>query len=349
VPSENLAYADKAGNIGWIAAGMTPLRKNWSGMLPVPGNTGEYEWSGYLDPSENPRAYNPAFGAIWTANHKILPKGYPHVLGYEWSPPFRAWRIEEILRARYLFDVPAFQAMQQDVLSHPARLMRSLTLQWQRKPGDLPEREEHALEMFRRWDEGFKDHGGRSNCCRLRPDSPEAAIYAVWSALLPEYYYGPELGRRASLFQTLNDFHRKPNGLAFRRSLTAALDMLERAFGKDMSQWQWGRLHTISFRHPVDVQQFHRGPVARPGDGNTVNSTSGGGFRQTSGASYRQIIDTADWDRSVMTNVPGEVGDPASKFYDNLLDEWAGGGYHPMPYSRKAVEAAAVERMRLEP
>jgi hypothetical protein len=50
-----------------------------------------------------------------------------------------------------------------------------------------------------------------------------------------------------------------------------------------------------------------------------------------------------------MTNVPGESGDPASRHYDDLIADWAAGHYHPMPFTRKAVEAAAVERIVLEP
>jgi penicillin amidase len=37
LPTENLVYADVDGNIGWIAAGLMPIR-SWSGMLPVPGD-----------------------------------------------------------------------------------------------------------------------------------------------------------------------------------------------------------------------------------------------------------------------------------------------------------------------
>ena len=94
---------------------------------------------------------------------------------------------------------------------------------------------------------------------------------------------------------------------------------------------------------------FDRGPLGRPGDGNTVNSTSGAGFLQINGASYRQILDLSDWDKSVMTNAPGESGDPSSRHYDDLIAGWAAGQYHPMPYSRTAVEAAAVERITLQP
>jgi penicillin amidase len=49
------------------------------------------------------------------------------------------------------------------------------------------------------------------------------------------------------------------------------------------------------------------------------------------------------------TNVPGESGDPSSPHYSDLLADWAAGKYHPLPYTRKAVEAATVERMTLTP
>jgi len=72
-------------------------------------------------------------------------------------------------------------------------------------------------------------------------------------------------------------------------------------------------------------------------------------FRQTSGASFREIIDLADWDRSVITNTPGESGDPDSKHHDDLINDWAWGQYHQLPFSRKAVEAATEHRLKLLP
>jgi len=101
--------------------------------------------------------------------------------------------------------------------------------------------------------------------------------------------------------------------------------------------------------HPLGKREFQLGPVPRPGDGNTVNATSGNAFQQTSGASWREILDVGDWDRSVITNVPGESGDPGSKHYGDLLEDWAHGRYHPLPYTRKAVEAALDERILLTP
>ena len=62
-------------------------------------------------------------------------------------------------------------------------------------------------------------------------------------------------------------------------------------------------------------------------------------FLQTSGANYREVLDVNDWDRSVMTNVPGESGVPGNPHYGDLIKDWADGRYHQMPFSRKAVEA----------
>jgi penicillin amidase len=95
------------------------------------------------------------------------------------------------------------------------------------------------------------------------------------------------------------------------------------------------------------VKNLNLPTVERPGDANTVDAA--GGASGANGASYREILDPSDWDKSMMTNVPGESGDPQSKHYRDLVDDWIAGKYHPMPYSRKAVEAALEERILLEP
>ena len=104
----------------------------------------------------------------------------------------------------------------------------------------------------------------------------------------------------------------------------------------------------ISTHHPLG-SKFDVPAHARPGDAYTVNAAGGPNFSQTHCASYRQILDVSDWDRSVMTNVPGESAVPGDRHYGDLVNGWADGNYHQLPYSRKAVEAAAEERVLLVP
>ncbi|MGH9659160.1 MAG: penicillin acylase family protein, partial [Bryobacteraceae bacterium] len=329
VPSENLVYADTAGNIGWWASGMTPIRKNWSGLFPVPGE-GDYEWSGFRSPRELPHVYNPPRHYIATANHNILPPGYTAPLGYEWAAPFRFERVREMLEAGGKFTVADFERMQQDVVSMPARRFQNILRKWQPRAA----RSRSIVDRLLRWDGA------------MTAASVEATIFAVWISRLPVAMFGTELGARVPL-PALLAAEIRPQALE--DSLDRTLAMLEQRLGRDVEQWQWGRVHQIHFRHPLGAAELNRGPYARPGDANTVNAASGAAFRQTNGASYRHILDLADWDRSVMTNVPGESGDPASPHYSDLISDWAAGKYHPLPFSRKAVEAATAERILLRP
>lgn len=334
VPSENIVYADVDGNIGWQAAGMAPVRKGWSGILPVPGDTGDYEWGGFRRAAELPRKYNPANHFIATANHNILPAGYTVPINYEWALPFRFHRIEEMLGTGKKFTIADFERMQQDVDSLPARRFQAVLKNWTPDPDS---REAKATSLVREWD------------AKLSVDSAAGLIYEYWIAQLPRAVFGPDIGPDVNLETLLAALERQPDPKILRDSLRAALDEIQRQYGPDLQTWQWGKAHTILFHHPLAVGTFDRGPVARPGDANTVNATSGPNFHQTTGASYREILDLSNWDNSVMTNVPGESGDPESPHYSDLIDDWANGRYHPMPFSRRAVEAAAAEHIWLVP
>jgi len=163
---------------------------------------------------------------------------------------------------------------------------------------------------------------------------------------LPDAVFAGQWKARANLEVLFHMLEEKPNPRALGDSLAEALAELHRALPRP-EMWKWSAAHTLELRHPLNAKSLNLPAVARPGDANTVAAS--GGASGASGASYREILDVADWDRSVMTNAPGESGDPASKHYRDLLDDWVAGRYHPLPFSRKAVEAATEERIVLEP
>ena len=328
VPSENMVYADVSGNIGWIASGFNPIRKNWTGLLPVPGDTGDYEWGGFLPAAEMPHAYNPAKHFIATANNKILPPGYTRQISYDWAEPFRVQRIEQMLGEPKKFNIADFERMQYDVTSLPAQRLQAIV----RK--SRPESHKDVIDDFLNWD------------ARVTPDSRMALIFEAWISHLPGAVFAGEWKDRATLSVVLKMLEENPNPRALGQSLDEALSELHRALPRQ-DMWNWSAAHTLQFRHPLNTKTLNLPSVARPGDSNTVHAS--GGTSGASGASYREILDVADWDRSMMTNTPGESGDPGSKHYRDLLDDWAAGRYHPMPFSRKAVEAALDEKIVLEP
>ncbi len=350
VPSENLLYADVDGHIGWVAAGLAPMRGGWDGLFPVPGHEGRYEWQGFLPFERLPQSYDPPEGALSTANQNVLPPGYPEVLGYEWAHDARKRRVDEALASRQAWDVAGFVDLQHDEQSVVAReLVTALRARLR-----LEGREEHrelARRLFDDWD------------ATLRATSGAAALYQLWlvelqTALRPLAFSAQTLPHApptltvpqvVGVVRHVGEAAPMLDAAPLRRAVEAA----RAAMGADPDTWAWGRLHRAHFRHPLSghpdvTTTFDLTPVPRGGDATTVNNT-GHGALQVHGASFRMVLDTADWDRSMMINVPGQSGQPGSPHYADLLPLWAEGRQHPMPFSRAAVERAAVHRLWLRP
>jgi penicillin amidase len=358
LPTENFVYADREGNIGEYSVGLTPLRKNWTGLLPVPG-AGGYEWAGFVPLDKLPHAFNPAAGFLATANNKMIPEGYPYNLGFEWNAPYRADRIREVLEQaktnRHKLKIDDSERLQSDALSIPGKQLVGLL----RQATDHPTAQEQVLL---RWD-GI-----------LTQDSGAAALYEFYLQALQHWVV--RHAAPARLWDVLADwdanqilgFLQHPTAEVFgskpaegrdrvlRECLAEAFDQLAKLEGADPEKWTWGRLHVARFRHPLDHAPDARpyldlGPVARQGDGNAVGATgfSRDSFEQVGGASYREIFDLSDWDKAVAINTPGQSGQPGSPHYSDLLPLWSEWEYFPFVYSQRAVENNATDRLILEP
>ncbi|WP_420634508.1 penicillin acylase family protein [Candidatus Palauibacter sp.] len=367
IPGENMVWADVDGNIGWQAVGIAPIRRNWSGLVPVPGD-GRYEWDGYLEIRHKPHVLNPAKGFWSTANQNLVPPGYEHrdAVGWSWSDPFRSARIDEVLATGRRFTMAEMMQLATDYVSLPARslvpMLRGVDLSG--ATSDDAERAETARGELLDWD------------FELAPDSREAAVYVSWereiqSQMVPLVVPAEVraslgrlsmkkvidwLGSPPAWFAPLGDGDPVAGRDAFlARTFSDALEGLEERFGAD--PWRYGdaRFKHVRLRHPlsgvVNAETRARlevGPLPRGGNGFTVNQT-GGGDNQTSGPSFRVITEAGDWDTAVFTNTPGQAGDPDHPMYRNLFEGWATDRFFPLYFSRDRVEAVVADRVVLTP
>jgi penicillin amidase len=139
--------------------------------------------------------------------------------------------------------------------------------------------------------------------------------------------------------------------------LEEALTELQTTLGPDTSKWIYGqeKIHYVLIKHPLSnaVDEATRkllesGPMPRSGNGSTPGVTAGA-TNQISGASFRMVIDAADWDKSMFTNSPGQSGDPRSPYYRNLFRSWATDQHFPVYFSRDRVEGSMREKTVLQP
>jgi penicillin amidase len=346
MPSENMIYADIDGNIGWIAAGYMP-RRSWSGLLPVPGD-GRFEWNGFVPVTALPQAYNPASGFIATANNDILPPGYKTPISYDWSSDYRVARIREVLTSRNDFTVADFQALQHDDLS---LLARHLVPQLVSAAKRLGKGDSQAVQMLARWN------------FHMSRDAAAPLLFEAWAPTLARHANAMRMPAEAAEvigrytdYEEFEKFLAAPAGAvsaAARDSLIVgaladAVADLTKRFGADTTKWRWGAVHVAELHHPL-ARAFDLPPVSRAGDGNTVFATGGANYQQTSGASYREVIDLGDFDNSVAINVPGQSAQPGSEYYADLLPLWGNDKYFPLVFSRARVEAETKHVLRLLP
>lgn len=359
IPAENMVWGDVLKNIGYQAVGISPIRSNWSGLVPVPGD-GRYEWDGFLPITALPRVLNPQKGYWATANNFMVPDGYPYpeALHYTWGDEMRALRIDELLSTGRRHTIIDMMNYQHDQLAIPARNIVALL-----KPLDVKERfSKSALAGLLEWD------------YLLDSQSVAAAIYVSFERRLLDNISEllvPEAGR--NLIGRLNkkrviDWLAAPDGrfgkdpLAGRdallvKSFNQALEDLKQRFGSNQDNWRYGGpgFKHVHIRHALSAvvseevrKQLDVGPAPRGGYDSTLNNT-GRGDNQGSGASFRVIMDTANWDNSVATSSPGQSGDPTNPHYRDLFELWAKHKYFPLFFTRQKVESVTENRITLTP
>jgi len=366
VAGQNAVYADVDGNIGYQATGRYPIRTRSDGTMPVPGWTGEFEWTEFIPYDELPSVFNPPEGYIATANNAVVGPDYPFLIGVDWDRGYRARRLVELLEADDSISVQDLQTIQRDTNSLYAQDILHYFLSLQ--PSNETQRK--VLELLRAWD-GREDR-----------ESAGAAIFETLRLHLISNMFADELGDqllgRASaqaLFIAARNFLNDPDSVWFdntnsdqvedrdqilQQTLEDTVDELEDELGNNPASWRWGDLHQASFESLTLGQSgiapiewiFNRGPVEVDGGLETLFRSRydiNEPFGVIALSSYLQIVDLGDLSRSLSMHTTGQSGHPFNKHYDDMIDPWRNHQYHSMLWNRDQVETGAESYLQLMP
>jgi penicillin amidase len=368
-PVNNLVSADVDGHIRYRTVGVIPERDRANAWGPVPGWTGDHEWSGVVPYDELPWLRDPDTACVVTANQQIVGPEYPHYLGLEYSRPDRARRLFARLAPLDAATVDDMAAIHQDRRS----LAADVWVERLERLDGQDERQRIALDRLRSWDRV------------MDADSVAAAVYVVTRdrvgvavARQPRLasLRRPFVGEPVGTFQPLelrlwtvlpglvaaDDTTLLPAGATWDTvladALTDAVSLLRTRLGDDVDTWRWGRLHQCAPTHPLAgvnpawAARLNPPPVEVGGEWDTVWSTAhpaGYGFGVTTASVARYVFDLADWDRCAWIVPLGSSGEPTSPHFSDQQRSWAAGELVAMRYRWDVIADTAESTTHLRP
>jgi penicillin amidase len=316
--AENFVVAGARGEVAYHMAGSIPL---------------DPAWSRYVHPArELPRTYDPipfarlpsvmaSRGAtIVSANNKTYGAGYPYRLSATFDPPYRAYRIAQLLRKREHYDAAYFARMQLDTVSPVdaefARLVRAHLDRDVRDPSTPAVK--RALEG---WDGSFAPGSQAATV--------EHALRARLEATAPSFY---------GVMQALRSAAVTPD---------AEADLQAASYGAAAMPLPWGHAGAVPVEHPLAPLRFgFLNGATLPGNGDEYTiRLQEPGFSQ----SFRAVWDVGNWDAGGIAIPSGESGEPGSGHYRDLTADWIAGRLQPLPFSARAVASAIHSQLILTP
>jgi penicillin amidase len=365
-PGQNTIYADVDGNIGFTIPARIPIRAKGDGVLPVPGDTDEFEWKGSIPFEDLPRALNPPEGIIATANARTVGPGYKYFVSDRWAGPFRTARIYDLLSGRNDLTPADCNAVQNDILSLPDRYLAGQLVAAARVKSPMDARAQKLIQKLGGWD------------ARTPPDSVETSFveftrFAIFrrllSPFLDEQVTKYELWEPLSIYNEVwwrdkvfleNLLRDRPASwlpkefTSYDELLAASADdavarLAKQTGSPDAANWNWGRLHRLDMAHPLGRSGLlHRflsiGPYEQSGTIDTVRAMGLG-----HGPAMRFVADLSDFDKSLMEIPAGESGQPASPYYRDQFADWFAGRAISAPFSEAATEKSRAHRLLLVP
>jgi penicillin G amidase len=365
-PGQNTIYADVDGNIGFTIPARIPIRAEGNGALPLPGDTDEYEWKGYIPFEELPRALNPQDGIIATANARTVGPGYRYYLSDRQAGPYRTERIYEQLSGRTGLTPADCNAVQNDIVSLPNKFLAEQLVTAARVAKPNNARAEELIAKLNGWD-------ARATVDSTETTFVEYARHALFNNLLapfldrrvtdyelwePESVYGNVWWRDKVFLE--NTLRGRPaawlpkefasyDELLITSADQAAAELEGKTHSDDVAEWEWGRLHQLDMVHPLGRSGLLHGllsigPYASNGTVDTVRAMGVG-----HGPAMRMVADLSNFDNSLMEITTGESGQVGSAYYKDQFPEWFAGSGIPAPFTQSAEDAVRAHRVMLVP
>jgi penicillin amidase len=353
-PGQNAVYADVEGNIGYVMAARVPVRKKGRGEVPVPGDTDEYEWTGYIPFEQLPQALNPDNGLIVTANARVVGPNYKPYLTDRWEEPYRTARIYDLLHDKADLRPIDMLKVETDTYSYPHVFLADQMSSAAKKVQPKDARARKLVDALKDWN-GIAD-----------ADSPLVSFLVMSRRAALELILDPYLGKDTNVYEwrstaflqkVLTDRPAKwlpPAYKTYDELLAAIADravsmLAEQTKSERVNDWQWKELNSLDMLHPIGREGFLRRLLSITGKPQSGTGYSVRAATKRHGPSMRFIANLANWDDSILLLPAGESGQVGSGHYTDQFSHWYEGKPIVTPFSDAAEAKARKHTLKLTP
>ncbi len=328
-PAQNFVFASKEGDIALTVNGNLPLKKQGQGKFVQDGSVSTNAWQGFIPYENIPRTKNPARGFVSSANQHSTDPSYPYYYNGDFEY-FRGRTLNRLLESKGQFTGEDMMPLQNDNYSLKAEENLPVMLSLLDSAGNTDDDRQDLIRALRSWDFNFG------------PESKEANFFNTWHRemyrLIFDEWYGnkdssqlqyPKMYFTGVLLK--DEDHRLFDLKSTLDKTETARDIINLAFlqawkdvGRDSGGniLPWSKAAKSRVQHLANLPGFSRENIEIGGVGDALNAMANG-----SGPSWRMIVELGEKPRARVIFPGGQNGNPGSRFYDNMIDDWAAGKY----------------------
>jgi penicillin amidase len=353
-PGQNVVYADVDGNIGYFLGARVPVRKKGHGEVPVPGDTDDYEWTGYIPFEELPQVFNPESGLIVTANARVVGPNYKPYITDRWEEPYRTARIFDLLHDKHDLRPEDMLKVETDTYSYPHLLLAEQLVAAAKMAPPKDARAKKLVEQARDWN-------GMADANSSVVSFLNATLYRALDLILE-----PHLGKDTHLYQwrevaflqrvlTERPARWLPADYKnYDELLSAAADLgvkrlEEKTKDADPDDWPWKRFNYLDMLHPIGREGLLKKILSIGDQPQSGTLWSPRAADRHHGPSERFVANPANWDDSIMLITGGESGQPGSEHYRDQFPYWFEGRAIYGPFSDAAEAKVLRHKLTLLP
>lgn len=347
-PAQNFVFASNQNDISITPNGKLPLKWKEQGKFIMDGSNPAHDWQGWIPVEQNPTVKNPPRGFVSSANQFSADPTYPYYLGWRFAPSERAIRINERLEKMQKATADSLRMLQNDNFNVEAR--RILPVLMKILNADSSETKNPAYQTLAKWN--------------MKNDANEvgATIFERWIKELRYTVFEDEFPmtnlKTPMVYPSRNRMWdmvvKEPTAKWFdnvstknkqetlqdvvKQSFKASIDSLTMKLGQmNAETWAWNNVKSTDINHLGRLPGFGRQDIPNGGGAGIVNATT-----ELNGPSWRMVVQLdKGWPKAYGLYPGGQSGNPASPFYDNMIDKWAKGELNELLFMKSKDEKSS--------